>query len=423
LLDTDQQAAITRLVEYDHTLLHAGMGAGKTVIAATAMTELPMRFLVVAPLGVCETTWRSEFETWSHLDPGDVAYALGGVKARTAAVRSGAKVTVINFENLPWLRKLVKQPEWEGLLIDEGTKMSTAGSERFKSIRSWIPKFQWRCVMTGAPVPEGLDRLYAQMLLVDGGACLGRNKQNFLDRWFQPTDYERRNWEPRPELVGEMLRRVAPYVWSVPDYRGSLPGLTVREIPVDLPEGAMLQYRQLLRDSVLGEVEAVNEAVLTGKLQQAAAGFLYGTDEVMRLHEAKWDVLERELCRTAEATIVVYAFTEEREGLEERGIPIYSSAMLGAWNAGKVPIMGIHPRSCGHGLNLQHGGRRMLWMGPGWSRDQHDQVIARLWRRGQTRDVDVGLLVARGTVDEAVMLRLAGKAEWEEVFRAHIAGA
>src|SRR5690606_10242011 len=80
------------------------------------------------------------------------------------------------------------------------------------------------------------------------------------------------------------------------------------------------------------------------------------------------------------------------------------------WNNRQVPILLAHPASAGHGLNLQAGGNHIVWFGLTWSLELYQQANARLHRQGQTERVIVHHLVARDTVDEDVMRRLAGKA-------------
>lgn len=55
-----------------------------------------------------------------------------------------------------------------------------------------------------------------------------------------------------------------------------------------------------------------------------------------------------------------------------------------AWNSGTIPILVADPRSIGHGLNMQAGGRTVVWYSPTWSRELYDQFNARVARKGKT---------------------------------------
>jgi len=69
----------------------------------------------------------------------------------------------------------------------------------------------------------------------------------------------------------------------------------------------------------------------------------------------------------------------------------------------------VHPMSAGHGLNLQAGGRRIVFLTCPWSAEERQQTIARLARQGQTQPVYVHDIIADQTVDEAVYARLRGR--------------
>lgn len=437
LLDADQQAAITRLVERDHTLLIAGMGAGKTVIAATAVDELLeqgafKRLLVVAPKKTLETTWPEELAGWSHLAAsrwwGDAGYCLGTARQRAAVVNRRPTILLVNFENLAWLCEHLGgrlTEVFDALLVDESSKLKATGGVAFKKLRRHLPKFTWRVAMSGTPVSEDLTGLFGQMLIVDAGKTFGRNKQLYLDEYFRPLDYQRYRWGPRAGADAVIAARAAPYVYAVPDYTHTLPELTIETVPVEMPPEAWGQYRLLARESALDDVTAVNEAVLTGKLQQVAAGFVYTDDDAANgrearfIHEAKLEVLD-ELLADETPAIVVYWWLPQRRHLEALGIPLLDAANVARWNDGEIKVMGLHPRSAGHGLNLQRGGHRVIWLSPQWSRDMYDQVIARVWRRGQCHAVRVQVLVSTGTADELVMDRLDGKADYHARFLTHL---
>ena len=61
---------------------------------------------------------------------------------------------------------------------------------------------------------------------------------------------------------------------------------------------------------------------------------------------------------------------------------------VAAWNAGKIPVMVLHPKSAGHGLNLQ-AGRNILFFSLPWSLELFLQSIGRCHRTGQKRQVMV----------------------------------
>jgi SNF2 family DNA or RNA helicase len=90
-----------------------------------------------------------------------------------------------------------------------------------------------------------------------------------------------------------------------------------------------------------------------------------------------------------------------------------SQEIVNAWNRGEIPVLLGHPQSMSHGLNMQEAGRAIIWHSLTWSLEDRMQFIRRIWRQGQTGRVFVYNIVARGTIDEALMMAVAQKAKGE----------
>jgi hypothetical protein len=427
-LSADQHAAIARLTLHDSTLLVAPMGAGKTVIALTSFARRQhKRLLVVAPLRVCSEVWAREHLQFEHLKHLKIEAAIGDPDARWQAVVTPSDVLCVNYENLPWL---LEQPHGcDALVVDEITKLRTPGGVQFKALRKRLNQFTWRVGLTGTPVSENWEGLYAMCLVLDGGATFGRNKEKFLNEHFVSFDGYR--WTLLPGHAEQLTRALKPLLHVVPEYRHTLPPLDIEEIGVRLDASARMAYREMENTSVIDhlDLEAPNAAVTIGKLQQVASGFVYtnvGDNEL--LHTQKRRALEILMRESDQPVIIVYQFQAELDWLRARypKAPVMAeskglkSTTVRDWNAGRVPVLLMHPRSGGHGLNLAQGGARMIWIDPCWSRDAWDQTIARLWRRGQTKPVAVQIIISEDTVDEMILSRLDLKAGHHEEFKAFV---
>ena len=69
----------------------------------------------------------------------------------------------------------------------------------------------------------------------------------------------------------------------------------------------------------------------------------------------------------------------------------------------------MHPKSAGHGLNLQAGGSRIVFFSLPWSLELYEQTIGRLHRSGQRHAVWVYVLSAPGTIDDKILTALRDK--------------
>jgi SNF2 family DNA or RNA helicase len=413
------------------------MGSGKTVISLTAIEELLRtdvlkRVLIIAPLKIADLVWSQECTKWEHLANLKIAVATGNEAARDAVVQSDCDVMVLNNENVKWFfKKYGKQKLFDGLLIDELSKYKDGGSN-FKAMRHYLKSFKWRVGMTGTPVHENLESLFYQVMIVDCGESLGVNKSLFMREYFVPLDYNGYKWGIQSDKAGKkLISRINHLIHLVPGYKDSLPTKTEHKIEFDLPPQAVDVYRTLARDSVFENVEAVNEAVLSGKLSQVASGFLYNENgPTIQLHDMRLRTCVGIVNKINRPVIIVYEFTEDRERLDEAFIhgdcikPGMDKAeikrIFKRWNEGATQVLLIHPKSLGHGVQLQYGGADMIFYTPLWSNDLREQTIARIWRRGQTKSVNVYELVSRGTVDEIKLQRVKSKKEYDVLFKKHI---
>jgi SNF2 family DNA or RNA helicase len=149
------------------------------------------------------------------------------------------------------------------------------------------------------------------------------------------------------------------------------------------------------------------------------------------LHETKREWLKDLIENAIAPTLLIYEFQEDFQMLRELlgdDLPYLGAgisdkradANIKAWNAGKLPFMGLHPASGGHGLNLQHGGADMAWISPTWNPELWDQTLARLHRSGQPRQVVVRVCVATGTIDEVKLDRVHHKLSAQQAFERYL---
>jgi len=443
LLTQDQLDAVTRMYEYDHTLMVAKMGGGKTITTLTAIAELIEageleRVLVIAPLKVCKTVWAQELLKWEHTRHLTVSICVGKEVWRRAALNENAQITVINFENLPWLFKTMQaRCWWDGLVVDEISKLKNTGGTQFRALRPRLNDYKWRVGLTGTPVSEDWLGLFGQMLVVDGGKSLGTQKANYMNEYFYATDFQQYNWELKTGSAERIAKAIAGNVYVMPDYRDQLPPIRYETVELDMPDEVNSKYVEMAESMVLelhgsGEAEAPNAAVLVSKLQQIACGFVYDiAGEPLPISDYRINAAV-DLILANPKTLVVYwydfDFFRLKKALEAKNAPFVAIAdgdaesVVNQWNTDAgVRALLLHPRSAGHGLNLAAGGCDILWFTPYWSRDLWEQTNARLWRRGQRHAVTVKTLAARGSIDSVIIDRVDKKAGFDSALHGHLA--
>lgn len=418
-----QERAAQFIIDTPGCGLFIDLGLGKTVTTLTAMATLlgqceVRRLLVIAPKRVADHTWPAEVTKWAHTRHLRVVNITGTPKQRARALGARADVWLVNRENVVWLVKTLGQ-RWpfDAVVIDESTSFKDSSTARWKALRKVRGLIRRMVLLTGTPISNGLLDLWAQLYLIDGGQRLGRTFTGFRDAWFS-ADYMGYKWTPKAGAQAAIESRVADVVLTLraEDWL-QMPDKIEVDVPVELPPDVLRAYRTLEREGLLelagGEVTAASAAALANKLAQAAAGCLY--DEQRRglvLHDAKLDALDELLEAAGGPVLVAYSFRTDVDRIKARhqhAREAREDGAIDAWNRGEVPLLLIHPASGGYGLNLQHGGRHLVWFGLTWSLEQYLQTNARLHRQGQRHTVIVHRLVCRGTIDQRIADLLAGK--------------
>jgi len=462
-----QHLGINHLIKTLEGGLFAGMGLGKTAMTLSALGELIANgdckgALIVAPLRVSLFTWTQEIQRWENFR-WMRCVSLRTQEGLEAWHKGEACIYTINFESLfipkygmvdkkvkGVVQKVKVQVGDSGMLArliagkdaselpvdtivwDELSKAKNHKSKRINEFTLYRDKFQRHWGLTGTPAPAGYQDLFAQINLLDGGKRFGQFITHFLERYFEPVNaYAPRRqwkWQVRKDCAGLIEDAIKDMILTLrsEDYL-DIPPTEFIDVEVTMPAQARVIYKKLEKELIVmladTKVKAINKAVLVGKLQQVTGGATYGhpleviiaTDEnkvVTEIHNAKIVAL-RKLWESEgrQPMIVATKFIHERERIL-RDIPEaveFNSNKLDDWNAGKIPLLIAHPASMSHGLNMQHGGSRVVWFTPTYDPQEYLQTNARVARTGQGEVTKVFHLLCSGTIDDAVMASAENK--------------
>jgi len=415
-----QDEAADFLYERDRAMILAPVGAGKTAITLTAMQDMlangvVKRFLVLAPKRVCTDVWPIEQLKWAPDVP--LAVAVGTPKERAAALRSKAQIVVSNYDNIQWLAE--QALDFDAIVFDELTRLKNPSGTRFKSLLKIIDPMVVRWGLTGSFTSNGLEDVFGQCKIVDQ-SLLGRSKGAFMQQYFVLINKEFGEWAPRVGALANVMARLKPatYVLDAGEYADKLPPLHVIEVRCDLDDRK--PYEKMKADFQALDVTAINAGVVTGKLQQMASGFVYDTRKTASdmpgkfivtqtpvwFSAHKFDRLEELINENQRAnTIIAYTYQEELAELKRRyphAQTLDDKDAIQRWNEGKIELLLVHPKSAGHGLNLQFGGCKIIFLSLPWSLELYEQTVGRLHRSGQKHDVWCYIMLTNKTIDEKI---------------------
>lgn len=425
-------------LEHANCGLFLGMGAGKTSIVLGALTVLKAkkamhRAIIVAPARVCSNVWEPERDKWTDFHGLSIS-VLHGTKKDRLLEAFNHDIAVISVDSLMWAVKagVFEKVNADVLIVDESSFVKSHTSQRFRILRSLLPRFTRRIILTGTPSPNGAMDLWAQMYVVDRGAALEQFITKFRLKYFTDVGYGFPDWQLQEGSEALIAGRIKQSVFRAddPEVRASMPEIIHNEIAVPLPPGVRAQYDKLERDFFLalgpeGSVMPLSAAALSQKLRMLCNGTILATDDAgvitrADIHAEKLAALDSIVGEAmGKPLLVFYEFIGDRDAICGRyGAPYIGGGTTDAqamklvsdFNKGKIPLLVAHPRSAGFGLNLQEACNEAVWFGPTWDCGVYEQAMARIARQGQKeKHVTIHTIVVGNSIEQRVSAALAGK--------------
>ncbi len=351
--------------------------------------------------------------------------------------RNPASIYVINREQVEFLvNAWGKDWPYDGVVIDESSAFKDHRTKRWAALRRVRPLLKRMIQLTATPATESYAHLFGQIGLLDMGERLGTTYTEFLERYFTVNKYTYKE-TIRPGAQEEIAKAIADITLTMKaeDYLPMEAPVFVNRC-IDLPESAMELYRQMESEGLVElagrEIEAATAAALSQKLLQIASGVLYETflledidtedmtkvKMVHEVHDRKILDLKELIEETGERILVAYHFKSSLDKLlkafPKAVVMDRDGSAVKPWNAGKIPILLMHPQSGAHGLNLQRGGRYIYYFDIPWSGELYQQFNKRLHRQGQKDKVFICHAVANGTLDAYVVECQQSKTDAQE---------
>ena len=429
-----QDQAVTFALDRSATMLHMGLGTGKSRVAIEiAKRTGARRVLILCPLSVCDA-WRDQFTRFgeefvvSILNRGSVARKAK--RAKDAAIRAAALgqpfVCAVNYEsarNNP-LAAWLAQQRFDLLVMDESHRIKSPAGTTSR----WVSRLAQTCgrrlALTGTPMPHSPLDAYAQFRSLDPG-LFGWSFVKFRRQYAvmggfggkQVTGFQ--NLDRLRERMGRITFQASRDVLDLP------PALHEQRL-VDLSPKARRAYKDM--DTAFcasvrgGEITAANALVKLLRLQQLTSGRVtVESDEdstLVKIDDAKEKALAELLTDLpADEPVVVFgrfkadlasvhaaAKTTDRASLELSG----SKRELGEWQRGDAPVLAVQIQSGGTGIDLTRAAY-CVYLSTGFSLGDYEQSLARVHRPGQDRTVFYYHIVARDTVDERVYAALRNR--------------
>jgi len=442
-LEEYQQRAATFLTQHPRAVLSMDMGLGKTATVIEALNRLGVRrALIVAPKRVALTVWSAEAKKWN--DPHEWTVIQGAPSRRVSLWRRKTARTVCSYEQLAEAPTL----DFEAVVFDELTRLKHVTSKRFLYALGIKTAIRWG--LTGTLLPNGAIDLFGQL------AALGiyratphthRRGKYYIPEFFRwrATYFEDLNafsalpfhrWRILPpHTLSSILEPVKGQIFTLraEDY-ATLPPMRTLYHPHTLSEKERARYmdaKTLLRVEDEERIIALSDKGAFQKLQTLCSGFIYDPATSAPVWSGASGKLEAvadavsSMVGEGEQVLLFYAFRAEaaylKTRLEKEGATVVTpdeKDFLTRWNSRAADVLLAHPASCGHGLNLQESGSRLLvWSSLTFDLELWQQASACLHRRGQRAPVDLHVFYARETVEEYALKALQKKSRLMDEFK------
>lgn len=408
------------------------MGLGKTVQTASVLKARAALgpALIVAPASVT-ANWLSELARFmpslrlqwfneqrtsdaraavlSEVGVGDVLIVSYGLLQRSSA-DFGAK-------------------RWATVVVDEAQYLKNVEAQRTDAVRALERTFT--IALTGTPLENHLGELYSIVSVAFPG-LLG-DEARFRERFRRPIESKK-----DPDRLATLSRLVAPFLLrrTRAEVLQELPAREEIVEHVELAQDERAKYLAL-RKACEEQFAKRKRAETPAQLRIALLAALTRLRQLacdVRLVEPEFDGASTKLTRAVDlarqvaaegnAVLVFSQFTQYLGMVETamRGAGLRVCSLTGdtplpkrrimveEFQAGGYDVFCISLLAGGTGLNLTRASY-VIHLDPWWNPAAEEQATSRAHRMGQTVPVTVYRLVARGTIEEAVLEMHAAKRE------------
>ena len=384
-------------------------GTGKTASAIWASDYLLKegkinRVLVICPLSIMDSAWRSDLFTFAMHRTVDIAY--GTADRRKKIINQGAEYVIINYDGVEIVADEIANGGFDLIIADEATHYKNVQTRRWKVLNKLVSSNTWLWMMTGTPAAQSpLDAFGLAKLINPEG--VPRFFSAFRDKvMVKITQFK---WLPKTDSVDTVHKALQPAIRYTKDQCLDLPDIIYTKRIVEMTRQQKKYYQQLKQHMVMQTVDeqitAPNAAVNMNKLLQVSAGAIYTDDgEALEFDiKPRYKALKEVIDESSKKVLVFVPFKHTIDIIVDK---LQTDMVTTEIIRGDVPVtrrteifkkfqeqnnpkvLVIQPQSAAHGVTLT-AANTIVWWGPTSSLETYAQANARIHRSGQTHKCTV----------------------------------
>ena len=406
------------------------MGLGKT-IQGVGVAELFAReadikkVLIVCPASL-KSQWRNEIERFSDR----TVQLVGGPSAdRASQYGNGAFFTICNYEQV--LRDIldIERSTWDLIILDEGQRIKNWEAKTTRVIKGLRSRFA--LVLSGTPLENRLDELYSVVQFIDdrrlGPGFRFFHHHRVVDEKGKVLGFKNLT-ALRENLKPVLLRRTRVSVQQqLPPRTNEIIRIPPTAEQQEMSHSHLAKVSQIVRKRFLTEMDllllqkelllarmAADSTMLVDKIKP---GFSSKLDAIA-------DLLDNLFAEEGRKVIMFSEWTTMLDLIEplltKRRLPFVrlDGSVPQKLRQGLVHEFQTNPEcklflttnAGSTGLNLQ-AANTVINVDLPWNPAVLEQRVARAYRMGQKRPVDVYILVTENTLEERLLATLAAKSD------------
>lgn len=395
--------------------LHTGYGKTKLMLDTIMSARVKPRVLLISTKQIVESSWQDEIDKW-YPNQLTYKYITGSISPnkRKEILQHPTDILAMNTDMLNWyIKETCSKPiemsvRFNMIIIDESSLFKSYSSKRFKLLKTWCSKCDDVHILSATPVPNSIEDIWSQIYLLDGGKRLGKNITEFRRNYAYeiPMHNGLSRYEYTQEATDIILEKIKDITTSVPEPKEPLfPEPLIKKVLIEPDDKTKELLARFKEDFIIPELDliAYNKTELMVKINQIASGQMYNDNTIIQINDRKITALKYLLSTINTPVLVLYTYVFDKEQLLklDGAVLLDSPDKYKAWNRNEIKIGILSPFSAAHGLNLQYSEcKDIIWFSPIWDTEKWIQTNARIARRGQTRKVNIRVLLLKNTFDQ-----------------------
>jgi len=425
--------------------IFAFYGSGKTYMSLRWCEAIEAPPVLILTLKSLLHQWAREIEKYTSFTYSVVA---GTAMQRVDALQCNSDLYIINYDAVrsPLVLNKLRMMKFRAVIADESTLLKEGRTLRFKLLRPLTRSIPQRIILTGKPILEKPEEIWAQMLFLDDGETFGRSFWKFRATYFEPgPPWKPYDWTLKlgaEKLIAEKLNRLCVRV-AKEEVATELPPKRYTIVRFEMPETVRVKYEILRKEFRMellegGEYDTVWALSRAQKMHQLCQGVFYKEEGAYEFwHTLKLDWLQENIpLMVREGPVLIWTnylrcIPMIAATLHPLPLRVYTGEMgivereeaLGAFQAGKVDVLVLSEQAGCAGLNLQRA-NQAVFFSTGYAAGMRENAEDRCHRIGSEihKSVVYYDLIMEDSLDEVVLETIKNKLGMAEAILKHVKG-